>query len=359
MAYKFQDKSFKWIVKYNSKMEIDNTLSLLQNIITRNKNNANIKIIENTLNFLNKAGIAYNTILIYKSLDLFTKYKQNIIEKKGEMAIISLNPSEIHCKIMKGKQIHNSWEGSRDVQSYRDKPFLFKIPSNVVLITHMFDDLLKNEYNKAINKKVYSMLNKDIDNFGIDILNNIDDLFPSEKNNMVVNLPESLCINYKIRMGKIMEKLDTSYVISTNNINLFEFLKNKKDPKFYYLSDFLFELSSSFYGKNLFIFLNKKKQIIVGKEPTYRFLTYKYNIDLLNMHAYKSINLNNTARNNTISLIKNIGYVDLDSDKLLKNIFIQLTQKKGGRKTRKKHIKNKKNTTLKKRTKNKNKTHKK
>ena len=77
------------------------------------------------------------------------------------------------------------------------------------------------------------------------------------------------------------------------------------------------------------------------------------------MHAYKSINLNNTATNNTISLIKNIGYVDLDSDKLLKNIFIQLTQKKGGRKTRKKHIKNKKNITLKKRTKNKNKTHKK
>lgn len=348
MSYKFQDKVFKWIVKYYSKMEIDNVSASLQKVISRNRNNTNIKIIENTLNILNKAGITYNTMLIYKSLNLFIDYKNNIIKNPEKIAFISLNPTEIHSKIMKSKQVYNAWEGSRDVQSYKDKPFLFKIPTNVVLITHMFDDLLKPDYYKSINRKVYSMLNKDIGNFGINILNNIDGLFPSEKNNMVVNLPETLFFNYKIRMGKIKENSETSYIINTNNLNLSDFLKNKKDPKFYYLSDFLFELSSSFYNKYLFIFLNKKKQIIVGKEPTYRFLTYKYHLDLLNMHAYNSINLKNKNKTKVIPLITKIGYVDLDSDKLLKNIYNQLTQKKGGsRKTKRKYSKKKKNITLK------------
>lgn len=350
MNYKFQDKTFKWIVKYNSQSEVNEIKNSLIKVSSKTKNNENIKAIQNILSILKKSGIEYQTILMYKNTNLMIENRNNLLKNVEKYVLMSINPSEIHCKIMKSKQIMNAWEGSRDVQSYKNKPFIFKIPNNIVLITHIFNDLLTTKYSDTINRKIKTVSTNEVRDVGLNILSNITQLFPSEKNKMVVGLPNTICINYKLKIGRIKEK--SKYINHSNNIDISEFIKNKNDTKMYFLNDFLNELSSIYPDKILFIFLTNPKKTIIGKkdEPSFRLSTFKYHIDMLNMHAYETFKSSAENTPKTTSIMTSSEYKQIDSDKLYQKLFKVLNEKVGGkRKSVKKYSRKRKNITLKKR----------
>ena len=94
MNYKFQDKTFKWIVKYNSQSEVNEIKNSLIKVSSKTKNNENIKAIQNILSILKKSGIEYQTILMYKNANLMIENRNNLLKNVEKYVLMSINPSE-------------------------------------------------------------------------------------------------------------------------------------------------------------------------------------------------------------------------------------------------------------------------